>query len=90
MRVSPAPTTTGTPPRPVSASLAGTANVLTLIEAPVGEWRPLPMGWLPRMEAERQPDRVPWIVDDLIARLRLHGTANERVTIEGWVRDQWR
>ena len=56
----------------------------TLNEVPPGTLR------LEPMVPERHPDPYPRLVDDLIGRLRLHGTQHERDTIEAWARVRYR
>ena len=75
-------------PGPLSASNAGNTNLtlghLTLNEVAPGTIRITPM------EPERHPDPYPRLIDDLIARLRLHGTQHERDTISAWAHARYR
>ena len=41
-------------------------------------------------ERGSQPDPYPALIDDLIATLNLHGTANERAIIHQWARERYR
>ena len=51
------------------------------------EWYPFK---ITPMEPDRHPDPYPGIVDELVATLRLHGTANERAVILQWARERYR